>query len=139
MRIEGFENFNTAEAIIGNCLLEGTRLIVPFYNVKIMKNDDLLARSFSGNYVELCHVIFKGVLSFTFNYESSRLYPKDVYRMCIGGTHFLSGEDVEFWVFYNNVTLVFSEECNLSEDPWRNDHSQIVNKFAQFASQPLPK
>ncbi|PKA10279.1 hypothetical protein CH372_20255 [Leptospira meyeri] len=133
-KFHGLSKVNTAEAIFGDFLFAHDKLIIPYYNINIIHDQNHDLAPFNGKYIKFCFLIFEGISGIVWNYELSKFLPEKN-RECYGGDYYLNNVYKEFWLSYNHGYLILEKTFFSSTKPWNSN--QISTSSFQISKETL--
>lgn len=129
LKILNFSYLNSSEAIYGNMVLKDNKLIIPYFNLYIMENDNQMLKKSVGKYLKKGYLVFENVSGIVWDYElSRRMFTEKV--ECYGGTNYFNNLYNEFWVSFEKNYIYIEEDFDVSKFPWNLNLDENVDFFS---------
>jgi hypothetical protein len=139
---ESLSRVNTWEATFGDFVIQGDKLIIPYYNIYIMDDDNYLKHIMpnvdkhlqkeKGKYIQYCYLVFEGVVGIMLGYDVSKLIDETKYE-CYGGVYYRNRKGNEFWIQYQQGYIYLEPNYQSSITPWKSleyEHDKFFTRGA---------
>jgi hypothetical protein len=124
--IEGINCVDTSEAIFGDFVVLGNKLLIPYFNVKIVCKNNINLESYFGNYIRFCVLSFEEINGILWEYQERILLSGKIIE-CYGGEYYLDKNYREFWISYGLGKIILKKGLEYNNDPW--DYNYFSNDF----------
>lgn len=119
IKIEGLGSVSTCESIYGHSLIQGDNLIIPFYNVQIVDDDEnSVLKGVNNKFIKFSYLLFEGVTAITWDYNLSCLMDLKS-SLAYGGTCYHNDQQGhEFWIKYKRGYIYLEQDYESSFKSW---------------------